>query len=322
MKICEAVRSAVGAGAEPASAFDAAAVDLANGATARRPRARAVRPAREAAAPPPAPPVDPPPLQDSGTRPISRHTLERVLAEQLAGVKQEAKRPSHARRYAVFAGVALCLLLVAGAAAWLYLGRGRAKPRPPLTTVAVDDEFINVEKWTVPPTGWRIDTSSGAGSLEVTNQPQVGYLSEVALADFEASFSLKLLDNRGAAWALRVNGEGDYYLFYLSGPEGLYPNRFLSYVVRDGKPDPKSERSTNVVAELKEGQFYEVVIKAEGNKFTHTMTPEATGVEVRLGDFVDPNNTHPWGSIGFRTMGGEKFSVDDLFIYPPGTKKP
>ena len=38
-----------------------------------------------------------------------------------------------------------------------------------------------------------------------------------------------------------------------------------------------------------------------------------------LGDFVDPNDTHPRGSFGFLTVNGEKFSVDDFFIRPPGT---
>jgi hypothetical protein len=76
--------------------------------------------------------------------------------------------------------------------------------------------------------------SEGAGRLEITDQPKVGYLTGVAFDDFEASFSITLLNDHGAAWALRVNGEGDYYLFYLSGPGGLYRNRFIAGIVRGG----------------------------------------------------------------------------------------
>ena len=300
VEVCEAIHSAMGAAAEPATA------------AATRPRQSRPRPAS-------APPQSTPLLTDSGQRPISRRTLERVLSEQLAGVKQQEKPKARARRYVVPA-VAACLLLAAGT--WFYFAPARPKPLPPLTKVTVDDEFINAEKWTVPPSGWRIDMSEGAGRLEIADQPQVGYLTDVAFADFEASFNIKLLSNRGAAWALRVNGEGDYYLFYLTGTEGLYPNRFLFYVMRDGKSVPKLERTTNVIVEVKEGQEYNVKIKAEGGKFTHVLTNNREGDEILLGDFVDPSNSYPQGSIGFRTMGSEKFTVDDLFIYPPGTKKP
>ncbi|HEV3470196.1 MAG TPA: TIR domain-containing protein [Pyrinomonadaceae bacterium] len=197
------------------------------------------------------------------------------------------------------------------------------RPTPPPTVVAeFDDEFLNLEKWTPPPTGWRINMSQGAGSLEIADQPQVGYATGVAFENFGASFDLRLLDGRGAAWALRVNGPENYYLFYLSGPEGLYPNRFLSYVVRDGKPDPKSERSVNLVESLKAGQFYHVEVTAEGNRIVHTLTPAETGREIKLGAFVDPAGAYQRGSIGFRTVGGETFTVDDLWVHPPGAPAP
>ena len=52
----------------------------------------------------------------------------------------------------------------------------------------------------------------------------------------------------------------------------------------------------------------------------HTITPAETGVLTNLGDYSDPDNTFPSGSIGFRTLGIEKFSVDDLFIRPLSVK--
>ena len=119
-----------------------------------------------------------------------------------------------------------------------------------------------------------------------------------------------------------MSGPGDYYLFYLSGPDGLYPNRFLSYVVRGGQIDPKSQRTTNVLAELKEGQYYDVEFKAERNKITHTLVPAETGREIKLGDFVDASNAYPRGGFGFRTVGGERFAVDELWLRPPGPQLP
>lgn len=61
---------------------------------------------------------------------------------------------------------------------------------------------------------------------------------------------------------------------------------------------------------------------ARGRKFTHRLENTETGEVENLGDFVDSNNAHPRGSLGFLTVQGERFAVDDLFIYPPGTKKP
>lgn len=292
VKICEAVRSAVNGGAEPARP-----------APDRQPR-----------------PAAPPPTQDAARRHVSRQTVERIVAEQLG----EGKRPgAGTRRGLLVAAAVASAVLVAGAAAWLYLWRAPAKKQPPpLTTAEVSDEFINLGKWTVPPSGWRIDKSSGKGSLEVSNQPHVGYLTGVAFDDFTASFNVTLLNDRGAAWALRVNGEGDYYVFYLSGPGGLQPKRFVSYIVRDGKRDPKSENTTDVIMELKEGQSYHVKIKAEGGKFTHVLTDNEMGDENFLGDFIDQDNIHPRGSFGFLTVSGEKFSVDDFFIGPPGAQQP
>lgn len=256
-----------------------------------------------------------PALQDSAARPVSKQTLERILDEKLGGVKPERKRR---RRSFALVGAAVGLALLV-AFAGLYLWRGRAKPPlPPLTTVEVSDEFINSVKWAVPPTGWRIEKGRGKGSLEVADQPQVGYLKDVSFADFYAVFTVTLLDDRGAAWAARVNGEGDYYLFYLSGPGGLYPNSFASYVVRGGERVPKSFQTTNVTMELKEGQSYFVRITAEGKKFTHILENNETAERNLLGEFVDEDDTYPQGGFGFLTVNREKFSVDDLFIGPPG----
>ncbi len=238
--------------------------------------------------------------------------------------------PSRRKQFAVLAGL-VAVLAVGGVFTYSRLKSepagqpGSAEPGSDaqLTNVEFDDEFLSLNKWTPPPTGWTIDPGEGQGRLVIENQPQVGQAADIVYGDFEMSFNLKLLNDGGAAWALRVDKSGgNYYLFYLSGPAGKYPNRFLTYTVSQGQINLKSERSNEVIAELKAGSQYQVDIRAEKNKITHTLTPAETGVETKLHEFVDPHNSFPRGSFGFRTVAGEKFSVDDLFARPVGLQAP
>lgn len=236
------------------------------------------------------------------------------------------------KHFAALVGL-IVIIIIGGVFAYVALKRQPApSPQPteppPNTTVEVtpvelDDEFLNLNKWTPPPTGWTIDHNDGQGRLVIEQQPQVGYATDIVYGDFEMSFNLKLLNQSGAAWALRIDKTGrNYYLFYLSGPAGQYPNRFLTYIVRDGAIDPKSERSTEVIAALRQGEQYQIDIKAEKNKITQIITPAETGVETKLYEFVDANNTFPRGSIGFRTVRDERFSIDDLFARPLSLQTP
>jgi hypothetical protein len=223
----------------------------------------------------------------------------------------------------IFVPVVLALLLaISGTLLYLKLGGSPTVTQPPkLTTTEFTDEFLNLARWNVPPSGWNINTREGR--LEIENQPQVGIATGVNFDNFEMHFHLKLLNDAGAAWALRVVDANKYYLFYLSGPDGIYKNRFITYVVQDGKVNPSIfNLSTPVIVELKAGGQYQIDIKAEGNNITHTITPADTGDEVNLGLFSDPNSTYTFGGFGFRTVGIEKFSVDDLFARPLGTRLP
>lgn len=204
----------------------------------------------------------------------------------------------------VLACAAVVAVVVAVA---LSTRRGEVKP------VMFDEEFLNLDKWTRPPSGWHINPGEGASRLEIEGQPQLGFATDVAYRDFEMCFNLKPLNDAGATWALRVNGPEDYYLFHLTGSDGKPRNRFLSYVVRDGKFDPEKFHTSTPTDELKAGEQYYVVVRAAGNKITHFITLD-DGVTTQLGNFED--DTFPHGGIGFRTVGDEKFSVDDLFAGP------
>jgi serine/threonine protein kinase len=239
-----------------------------------------------------------------------------------------AKEPDKRRSWAnlnIFIPVAVLALLLAIAGVLLYkrfTSGSEASASPPrLTTTEFNDEFLNLARWAVPPSGWNINVREGR--LEIENQPQVGFPNGINYDNFEMNFHLKLLNDAGAAWALRVKDSNNYYLFYLSGPGGSYPNRFITYVVRDGKFNlPNFALSTPLTIELKSGGQYDVNIKAEGNQITQKITPAETGDEVNLGLFHDPDNTFTFGGVGFRTVGIEKFSVDDLYVRPLGTKLP
>jgi hypothetical protein len=189
-------------------------------------------------------------------------------------------------------------------------------PQPRLATTEFYDEFRTLGgRWNVPPAGWTINTREGR--LEIENQPRVGFPAGVYYDNFTVNFQLKLLNDAGAAWALRVRDSDNYYLFYLSGPGGNYPNRFVTYVVQDGKFDlPEYKQFRSFPLALKDGGEYDVEITADGNRISHTITPADTGDPVKLDVFADSNNTFAYGSFGFRTIGVEKFSVDDLYLRP------
>lgn len=248
-------------------------------------------------------------------------------AEQTAGMTARRRlspkaRQSGSRRIlylAVLVIFLVALISVVIASGWLK--RKPVNPPTPLTSIEFSEEFLNLNRWQSPSNGWTITRQ---GRLLVENQPLPGYATGINYGDFEMSFHLQLESAAGAAWALRVQPDGsNYYLFYLSGPEGQYANRFLTYEVHNNKISPTDFKSSvPLVVKLSAGGQYQINIKAENGRIVHTITPAETGVLTNLGDYSDPDNTFPSGSIGFRTFGIEKFSVDDLFIRPPGLKAP
>ena len=109
----------------------------------------------------------------------------------------------------------------------------------------------------------------------------------------------------------------NYYLFYLSGPTGIFPNRFLTYIVRDNKLDPNQFVGNDpVLVHLSHGAEYHVEINAQANLINHYITPATTGVRMPLGSFTDKDSTFPYGGIGFRTVEREIYSIDNLYVDP------
>jgi hypothetical protein len=132
-------------------------------------------------------------------------------------------------------------------------------------------------------------------------------------------------NNAGASWALRVKDKDNYYLFILSGPEGPKdPNKFIYYTVREGKPSG-SPKINPLPAELvlKEGRSYHLTITMKKDQIVHKLEdPEGEGDTFNLPIFWDSNNTYPHGCVGFTSLGGQKFYVDNLIVEPLGTRAP
>lgn len=210
--------------------------------------------------------------------------------------------------------VSLVVILALAVIAYIRLNR-----EPAITTGGFSDDFdlFNASRWNMPPSGW----SQSDGRLHIENAPIVVFPKDVNYRDFVIRFHLKLTNAGGAAWAARVKDSGDYYLFYLSGPEGLFPGRFNSYIVRKNKFDPGNHfDSVPALVNLSAGAEYDVEITSVNNVIESRITSAETGKDMKLGFFKDPNNVLPYGSIGFRTVGPEQFSIDELYVLPPAAQ--
>jgi hypothetical protein len=198
---------------------------------------------------------------------------------------------------------------------------GNRKPSPDCTlkTDEFKEEFFNLDGWTVN-SGWSLDKkvkNDPTGRLNLKNAPIVGFAKNVCYGNFQMFFNLELLDGESAAWALRIRDSGNYYLFYLSGPT----KTFFTYVVQDNKFDPNRPANTvAVIPVLKAQSQYRIEIEAKDNDIKHKITAINTstdddGVTRTLDQFT---RATLWssGTIGFRTIGFESFSVDDIVVIP------
>ena len=212
-----------------------------------------------------------------------------------------------------FMGLAIVLLL----GSWWLWSRTQSA-RQPLHS-EFSELFVDVERWTVPPSGWDIRGER----LFIAQQPRVGYVTKLAADDFTMVFHLKLENAAGAAWALRIRDPDNYYLFHLSGSDSskTATSYFSTYIVRDGKLGEAVSRIP-VTKKLSAGGEYTVNIKAQGNEITHLLSsaddPSTDPLGDPLGYFKDESNLYSSGGIGFRSVGAEQFSIDELYVRPLG----
>jgi len=244
-----------------------------------------------------------------------RSTREKMPAKPPA--KSQDASPVDAKRSAkLYVIIGVAVLVLAGVVAGYIV----LNPSPPMLQKEIYEEFINLNWWRVPSAGWNVRN----GELEIDAQPEPGILKIVRCSDFNMNFQVKLINGAGTAWALRTQKDlKNYYLFYLSGPNGQFPNRFVTYIVRDGVFSPSNfNLALGLPLQLESGGEYNIDIKVEGNKFTHTIKDEQTGKEFALAAFTDLQNSFPTGAVGFRSVGIEKFSINTLYVRPLDTQIP
>lgn len=189
------------------------------------------------------------------------------------------------------------------------------KELAPLPTSAEFSDDFDIPKpnlWTA-----RSGAAFKGGRLQLENATALCTPTDIRYRDFEMSFHLILGNAAGAAWAVRVRDSSSYYLFFLSGPEGRFPNRFNTYIVRNNEFDPDKHFLSNpIIVRLVAGGQYDIHIIATRNRIEHQIIPADTGKAVNLGFFEDPNSTFLLGGIGFRTVASERFSIDELLVKP------
>lgn len=187
-------------------------------------------------------------------------------------------------------------------------------PLPTSAEFSDDFDVPNPDRWIMPSSGARFV----GGRLQIDKATALCMPTKTRYRNFEMNFHLRLENAAGAAWALRIRDSNDFYLFYLSGPEGRFPEgRFCIYIVRNNEFDPaKPFQSSPIIVKLVRGGQYDIHVTATANLIVHQITSAETGKPENLGSFDDPNNTFLLGGIGFRTVGGEKFSIDELVVKP------
>jgi hypothetical protein len=194
-------------------------------------------------------------------------------------------------------------------------------PKRPSTDFHDEFEVVDASRWTIGSGGTKLDS----GRLSVSNSPALCYATNTFYWDFTMQFNLKFSNNAGAAWVVRAKDPNNYYLFYLSASQGKIPNKFLTYIVHNNTFDPmKPLDSVPIVISANKGDEYTVRIEANKNVINHVIVPSAmnvidkknklVGEDVQLGTFTDKNNTFLYGGFGFRSIGSEIFSVDDLYV--------
>ena len=189
------------------------------------------------------------------------------------------------------------------------------------------EEVRERDKWVIPKAAdWFVDK----GRLLLKRSPDLIFPEKYNYGDFKLTLPLRLTNGRGAAWAVRVEDAGNYYLFYLAGPDnGVLAPGFYFYIVRDNKFAAKSYSDAAYPAlagRLVAGAHYEIIVTAEGNQIKNCISPvreeegdaalPETEEAPSLGVFVDKDDWFTRGSIGFRTVGSEQFSIGPLYAYP------
>ncbi|MFN0110730.1 MAG: carboxypeptidase-like regulatory domain-containing protein [Blastocatellia bacterium] len=197
---------------------------------------------------------------------------------------------------------------------------------PVVTSGGISDQFDSFFNWRNAPSWELVKTGTGSNKRLRVKGPELGLLKDQVYRDIheDSVFLLWLDDGKGASWVVKSDKEGhNYYLFHLAGPKSTThePNKFYTYVVRDGASPEVVSLPFPVLVKLDETSSYEIHIEVSGERVRHWITPSDTGEKMGLGSWTDTGPTKEkflYGTFGFRSLSGEVFSVDELAL---ATKK-
>ncbi len=189
---------------------------------------------------------------------------------------------------------------------------------PIITSSGFSDFFEDLLQWSAP-SPWQIVADQRNRKLEVRGEAP-GLLANKTYRDFQLNFTVWLNDSKGATWIMRADKEGrNYYLFHLSGSasKSYRPRRFYSFLIANGGQPQSVSTPIPVIPELNNKTSYTINVVVKGNTIKHTITPNDTGETVDLGIWTDTSTDKDkflYGTLGFRSLAGEVFAVDDLTV--------
>ncbi|MGH9837507.1 MAG: hypothetical protein ACREEM_01845 [Blastocatellia bacterium] len=189
---------------------------------------------------------------------------------------------------------------------------------PIITSSGFSDFFEDLLQWSAP-SPWQIVADQRNRKLEVRGEAP-GLLANKTYRDFVMNFTVWLNDSRGATWLVRADKEGrSYYLFHLSGSAStkFTPRRFYTFLISNGGQPQSVSTPIPVIPELNNKTSYTINVVVQGNTIKHTITPNDTGETVDLGIWTDTSTDKDkflYGTLGFRSLAGEIFAVDDLTV--------
>lgn len=211
------------------------------------------------------------------------------------------------------------------------------RPQPPILCGRLSESlgYLNKNQWQIPATAdYTIHPDNG---LSILKAPDPIFLKFCYYQNFNLWFHVRSINDGGAAWVVRLKDEGNYYLFYLAGPgnRALRPG-FYFYIVQKNEFNPADYHrffflpfsDDELDDYLNAGAQFDIQVNVNGQRIQNWLTvatnsepddavrrPKA-GEKFPLGPVEDLGQHFLLGSIGFRTVGSEQFSVDYLEASP------
>jgi hypothetical protein len=197
------------------------------------------------------------------------------------------------------------------------------KLTPVALSPAIADSFAEGLRFWDAPSTWAA-TGGQRNTGVIVKGPGMGFAKNLVndrhhvYKDFRMTFTVSLLNGKGAVWFVRARDEKNYYIFQLSGPAGKQPGYFSSYVCcQNGGPRPLTSPVPAPVDLGKAGNLLHITLEARGKTITHKIEsnsdPKPEGPRT-LSEL--PNILIPQGGLGFGTLDGEEFIVRFFSIAP------